>query len=833
MALNIIINRVATVISFPANTKVADLSATGGTAPYTYTLATGGTNFQIVGTEVRTKAIMDINNIASFSITVTDSTSASATSEITYPRIQAAVQNRFNVANTIFVITKDIDLGHGELIMLNNCTLDFDGGVITNGTIVFQNTKLKYRGGTIFDNTIDFLRINNLLSPLKPEMFGLVQTDDGSNYDRLLLMYKLAKSINATISWEGYANSTITLTTLRTTPIQLLQVNDFCGVTFEVKNTQQNITLFSAKGGEFGKLTTADSVIKPYLESLDYSAVPEIGTGTGLWLLKVHDVTTWTVRTDTTPTAVDRYDLILINDGLAYNYPIYSYTQGSPTFEYVRVDSAPTIIKNLQVVRVAGCTAITYALSISNLNNVLIENMEVVTKEVNGLSHDAAIQANDCSNLTFINVTVNSIYDTTGYAYGFSFNNIYNLVMDRINTSNYNWGVMGNNYLNTVTMTNSNLNRFDLHLYGRDFQFIHCQFKKTYNQFCNVYGQIIFDGCQFNNTTPILYEGSYNVWTGHDVTFKNCTFKNVTTLFNLYRLDNTVNSRPELSQKCLPNVNVEYCVFTTPVNGINLFTVPEGTMPVLGHIDHVYINGLKYIDPTGIPSFTIANKGLSTLNAIKVIANNVSLLPDSDDGIVDETTKYSPIGGFYFGNLSKVEGINTVEIDSSRLSLTANSAPSYYTIARNSTIANMRYEDSNNPSVFENCNIYLNNIDDDFYTLRANATYIGCKFYKVTTSKNVTLYRTGEYKFYKCTKNISTALLPNGIAGSNELRGSIAIKTTDIKYILDDDLQRMGATSDRPSLTSAYYAEFFDTTLGKKILWNGTAWVNMDGTALA
>ena len=43
-----------------------------------------------------------------------------------------------------------------------------------------------------------------------------------------------------------------------------------------------------------------------------------------------------------------------------------------------------------------------------------------------------------------------------------------------------------------------------------------------------------------------------------------------------------------------------------------------------------------------------------------------------------------------------------------------------------------------------------------------------------------------------------------------------------------------GATSNRPTLTSTDTGFiFFDTTLGKSIVWNGTAWVNMDGTALA
>lgn len=42
-------------------------------------------------------------------------------------------------------------------------------------------------------------------------------------------------------------------------------------------------------------------------------------------------------------------------------------------------------------------------------------------------------------------------------------------------------------------------------------------------------------------------------------------------------------------------------------------------------------------------------------------------------------------------------------------------------------------------------------------------------------------------------------------------------------------------TGGRPSMTSAIYvgSVIYDTDLAKLILWNGTAWVNLDGTALS
>lgn len=43
-----------------------------------------------------------------------------------------------------------------------------------------------------------------------------------------------------------------------------------------------------------------------------------------------------------------------------------------------------------------------------------------------------------------------------------------------------------------------------------------------------------------------------------------------------------------------------------------------------------------------------------------------------------------------------------------------------------------------------------------------------------------------------------------------------------------------GTTANRPTLyTNQYGFQYYDTTLGKLILWNGTAWTNLDGSALA
>ena len=144
MALNITINKQPVAASFVAGSIIATAVASKGTAPYTYSLATGSDKFSINSSTgvITTIDAMDITNISSFSVTATDSatTPNTGTSRGVYPNIQAAIQNRFNKPNMIYKITKDISLNYGVLTIPAGCTLDFQGGRFYSGTIVLNST---------------------------------------------------------------------------------------------------------------------------------------------------------------------------------------------------------------------------------------------------------------------------------------------------------------------------------------------------------------------------------------------------------------------------------------------------------------------------------------------------------------------------------------------------------------------------------------------------------------------------------------------------------------------------------------------------------------------
>lgn len=81
-------------------------------------------------------------------------------------------QAMINKANTIYVIQYDYDLKEASINIPENCVLQFDGGSLSNGTIVGNNTKIKTELEKIFNNiTIDG---NWNVVEAHPEWFGAI-----------------------------------------------------------------------------------------------------------------------------------------------------------------------------------------------------------------------------------------------------------------------------------------------------------------------------------------------------------------------------------------------------------------------------------------------------------------------------------------------------------------------------------------------------------------------------------------------------------------------------------------------------------------------------------
>jgi len=173
-------------------------------------------------------------------------------------------------------------------------------------------------------------------------------------------------------------------------------------------------------------------------------------------------------------------------------------------------------------------------------------------------------------------------------------------------------------------LKNCDINRFDIHCYGKDVRFENCNFVDQYNQFSSVYGELYFKNCTFTNFSPILMEYTYNAYTGFDVVFESCTFnldKNHNCIVCLPNFSKMENSRPELSKKCLPNVTMQDCQVNA-TNGLKKWCVysirnADGYEGGFYHISKVILKRLSTnVEPTGM---TVFNKNVNAINEVRVI----------------------------------------------------------------------------------------------------------------------------------------------------------------------------------------------------------------------
>lgn len=81
------------------------------------------------------------------------------------------IQNKFKKTNTIYKITKDMDLEGSTLIIPVGCTLDFQGGSFKNGTIEGNGTAIQSELRRIFDDNIILEGMWNVKEAY-PEWFG-------------------------------------------------------------------------------------------------------------------------------------------------------------------------------------------------------------------------------------------------------------------------------------------------------------------------------------------------------------------------------------------------------------------------------------------------------------------------------------------------------------------------------------------------------------------------------------------------------------------------------------------------------------------------------------
>ncbi|MDO4949172.1 MAG: hypothetical protein Q4E55_03250 [Bacteroidales bacterium] len=425
---------------------------------------------------------------------------------------------------------------------------------------------------------------------VSPLQFGLDEATTGEErFEVLMRTHEAAVRERMGVSYEGISSIYIDVPA-DAKSIPLTDFTDFAGVALHVRNTQANLTLFRLTQAATDMTITGREIDGGHLGRHKELA-------DGLYLVDVADETLWVENRDGFTYGAIRHDMLVVSDGKALNRPVASYSTpaSKPKAAYCAVTPHEKVFRNLTFLRDAASTKKTYLVGIDHQYNVCLSNIVVNTPADDELYGDACIQLNYCAKVLLDRISVNGTYSQKGqYGYGINLNTIYDLTVSRM-YARAKWGVFGTNNLNKVLLTDCDINRFDIHCYGRDVASERCHFSLLYNQFSSVFGTVSFTDCTFTDFRPVLFEYSYNAYTRFKLSFVNCRF-NVTHSQNyiIYGGDalrhEVRNSRPELSRKFLPDISFRNFV----VN------VPEGVDEVLVYKFHQPAAETIPVDVSGI-----------------------------------------------------------------------------------------------------------------------------------------------------------------------------------------------------------------------------------------
>ena len=454
--------------------------------------------------------------------------------------------------------------------------------------------------------TLISVKIPTAMAQISPFDFGLREAEsDTARYWALYHAHTEALARGLEVSYEGIDALEIELPAdFKSIPLGVH--TDFGGLVLYVTNHARHGALFTMPNRQ-----KELSLTKHRVGTGDFRMMPELATGDKLLVL--NDKNPWTERIGY-GYRVFRQDLIWVHDGKGMNTPIAPWNTDSTRLNatYYDVDTSMKVFRGLTLHRREASTFRTCCLYLDGQFNVLVEDVHVTTPKSRMIA-DGVFSVSNSARITFRNVTVDGTYSGYGrwrdYGYAFALNNLWNTTFERV-TADGNWGVFGTNNLSNTVLTDCDINRFDIHCYGRDALLKRCTLRQRQTQFSSMFGTVTFDSCRFADCIPVRIRSSYNAYTPFDIVMSNCTFELTMrhhSLVNVMLLDTAENSRPELSRKCWPNLTVTDMTVIIPgtVRTMNLYE-PTGILSELKkpveYISKVSVNGLRMLRPNGKPA---------------------------------------------------------------------------------------------------------------------------------------------------------------------------------------------------------------------------------------
>lgn len=454
---------------------------------------------------------------------------------------------------------------------------------------------------------------------------GILEAASGEQrYAILYNAHKKALESGVQVDYRGLDTLELTISK-GAKSIPLGDYTDFKGVVFKVHSKDMgNFYLFSMSQ----QATQVDVGDFSFIDEGDFRAIEALRTGNRM--LIIEDVNPWVGNRRGFNYGVNRKDILVLRNGLAQNRTCVAYnnTYSKPMCKYVVFDKKQKTFSNVELMRTSNSTSKTFLVRFDNQYNVRVNNVKIHTPKSSGLYGDVAIFFSNCAKVSVDNVVIDGTYSLPDkYGYGISMDNVYDSDFNRI-VGDAPWGVFGNNNVNTSTLRNSYVNRFDVHCYGRDITMENCLFDRSGFLYSSIYGRVTFKGCIFRNVFPCLNRLDFNAYTPFDIFFDGCTFEfdnKHYALVNLSNIDEIINPRRELSEKNIPNVSIQNCSFSLDDDIQYMYVYYVGGCKYPHPIKGLSYITMKDIEVAGaeIP-LAIANTYLKTEKEVEIVLNQIS-----------------------------------------------------------------------------------------------------------------------------------------------------------------------------------------------------------------
>lgn len=452
---------------------------------------------------------------------------------------------------------------------------------------------------------------------LNPLSYGLWQATTGTErYEVLMRCHRDAVANGYGVSYKGIGEIELDIPA-SSTSIPLPEYTDFSGVTLFVRNNEKAKFLF--------EMSQKTSDIQVTGEDVDYGNYLGINNlRDGSHILIIEDSVPWVKQRTGYNYGAIRKEVFFVKDGKTDGRPIASYrtSASNPKGLYCSVSTSKKIVRNLKFVRAKGGTAQTYCIKVQNQYNAELDNIAIITPEDSDKYGDTAIQIVNCAKVVLNDISIHGTYSQERkWGYGININNVNGLTVNRMYARSK-WGVFGTNNLQNVVLTNCDINRFDIHCYGKDIKAVNCKFSGLYNQLASVYGNVVFKKCQFNDFHPLLMADSYNAYTPFDLVWKDCTF-NLSSkkngILTLFSVPEQISERPELMHKCLPNIMVENCKVVLDHTVKKWYLIKSAGMKYHGAFNHISTITMKNVKVTGNlnATFDVCNEHLNIANELE------------------------------------------------------------------------------------------------------------------------------------------------------------------------------------------------------------------------